>query len=203
MSTLQPAERRRLQNRSEAQRAILEAAEAMLVADGYDQLSMRKLAARCGYTAPTIYHYFGDKPGLIDAVLDRALADLLGELRQAPLGEDPLADMRSLFCAFARWGLHNPIHYELLTIRRDPEAEPLPSGEEAQALFETPFADLAAQGRLVMEDVETTKQAFWLVLHGFISLQRSRPDVEWSEALMEQALDAMIRGSIRDPEKKP
>jgi AcrR family transcriptional regulator len=28
---------------------------------GGDGFSIRKLAGRCGYTAPTIYHYFGDE----------------------------------------------------------------------------------------------------------------------------------------------
>ena len=31
-----------------------------------------RLAERCGYTAPTIYHYFGDKEGLWLAVLEAA-----------------------------------------------------------------------------------------------------------------------------------
>ena len=57
-----PAERRRLRQRTDAQRAILDATEALLVEDGYEQFSMRRLVERCGYTAPTIYRYFG--PGV-------------------------------------------------------------------------------------------------------------------------------------------
>ena len=57
---LETASDRRLRQREKARRTILDASEEMLVSDGYEHFSMRKLAARCGYTAPTIYHYFGD-----------------------------------------------------------------------------------------------------------------------------------------------
>ena len=71
------AAQRREQQRSDARRAILAAAESILVEDGYEQFSMRRLAERCGYTAPTIYHYFGDKLGLLDAVLETRFRELL------------------------------------------------------------------------------------------------------------------------------
>jgi AcrR family transcriptional regulator len=42
----QPAEQRRIQYREETRRAILDAAEALLVEDGVDAFSMRRLAER-------------------------------------------------------------------------------------------------------------------------------------------------------------
>ena len=53
---IQPAALRRSRQREEARRAILDATEAILLEDGQELLSIRKLALRCGYTAPTIYH---------------------------------------------------------------------------------------------------------------------------------------------------
>ena len=65
-----PSEIRRSRHREEARRAILDATEAILLEDGVELFSIRKLATRCGFTAPTIYHYFRDKDGLIDALLE-------------------------------------------------------------------------------------------------------------------------------------
>ena len=196
----QTAQERRLAQRSqEARRAILDATEGMLVEQGYERFSMRKLAARCGYTAPTLYHYFGDKLSLLDTLLEQRMSELVRELRSVPLARDPAENMRELFCAFARWGLANPTHYQLLTTARAPESKPLASGEEAREILEQPIAELDVRGRLVA-DPETARQSFWVLLHGLISLQRARPDVEWSDALMHSALDAMIRGAVR-PER--
>jgi AcrR family transcriptional regulator len=187
---------RRLRQREEARRAILDAAQEILVAEGYDQFSMRKLAGRCGYTAPTIYHHFGDKLGLIDTLLELRTSELVHEMRTVPLGPEPLENVRALFAAFAHWGLANPTHYELLTAARQSDAEPIASGEEARELFDGPIRELDSQGRLP-DGFEMARQAFWALLHGLVSLQRTRPDVEWCGELIDRALDGMINGLVQ------
>ena len=93
--SLEPAKRRREKSRADARRIILDATEAMLVEEGYERFSIRKLVDRCGYTAPTIYHYFGDKPRLLDTLLEERLENLVRELHEVSLGEDPVANMRA------------------------------------------------------------------------------------------------------------
>ena len=90
----QPAALRRSRQREEARRAILDATESILLEDGEELLSIRKLALRCGYTAPTIYHYFRDKDGLIDALLEERFSRLLQRVRRVQLGPDPVANLR-------------------------------------------------------------------------------------------------------------
>ena len=63
-------EQRRSEQRAQVRRSILDATEALLLEEGEERFSIRRLVERCGYTAPTIYHHFGDKTGLIDALLD-------------------------------------------------------------------------------------------------------------------------------------
>jgi len=191
------AEDRRFQQRTDARRAILAATEAILVEEGYDGFSMRKLAARCGYTAPTIYHYFGDKTRLLDSLVEQHMVALVGELSRVPRSDEPIENMRALFLAFAAWGIASPAHYRLLTTVRPPELPPIPAGEEAREILEQPINELARRGRL-HADLETVRQSFWVLLHGIVSLRHTRADVEWSEALVESALDAMIRGSVHD-----
>jgi AcrR family transcriptional regulator len=187
---------RRLRRREEARRAILDAAQEILVAEGYDQFSMRKLAARCGYTAPTIYHYFGDKHGLVDTLLELRIRELVDEMRTVRLGDDPLENVRALFAAFAHWGLANPTHYELLTAARQADAEPIASEEEARELFDGPIRELDERGRLP-DGFEMARQSFWALLHGLVSLQRTRPDVAWCANLIDRALDGMIEGLVQ------
>ena len=76
---------------------------------------------RCGYTAPTIYHHFGDKLGLLDALLEERFGDLLKLIARVPVSSDPLDTIRARARAFVRFGLRNPTHY------RDPHhpARPL------------------------------------------------------------------------------
>jgi AcrR family transcriptional regulator len=187
---------RRRQQRDDARGAILEATESILVEEGYESFSMRKLAARCGYTAPTIYHYFDDKVRLFEALIELRLSDLVVELEEASALGEPVADMRATGLCFAYFGLRNPAHYRLMMTPR-PDAEPLASGERARALLEAPLIRLERAGRLLIDDLDTAKQSFWALLHGLISLQLARPDVEWKEDIVEGALDALIRGTVR------
>lgn len=190
------ASQRRRQQRDDARGAILEATESILVEEGYERFSMRKLAARCGYTAPTIYHYFADKDGLFDTLIELRLSQLVAELEDAGGLREPVANMRATGLCFAYFGLHNPVHYRLM-MRPRPDAEPLASGERARALLEAPLEQLAGEGRLLVGDLETARQSFWALLHGLISLQLARPDVEWKQDIVEDALDALIRGTVR------
>jgi AcrR family transcriptional regulator len=196
---LQPAEQRRLQQREDVRRAILDATEALLLEGGYDGFSIRRLTKRCGYTAPTIYHHFGDKTGLIDALLDARFGRILEHLRRVPRASDPAVYLRELARAFVRSCLESATHYRLLTMPRlESQTEQLPSAEEARELVERAFRELARQGRLTVTDIDAAFQSTWSLLHGLISLRISRPDYPWAESLVEVALDALQRGLIRE-----
>ncbi len=88
----------------------------MLVEEGFDRLSVRRVAARCGYTVPTLYHHFGDKTGLIDELLEERFAKLLQRAQRVRLSDDPVANMREYASAFVRFGLAHPSHYRLMTV---------------------------------------------------------------------------------------
>lgn len=199
MTAIQPAERRRLQSRADARRAILDATEALLVEDGFEAFSMRRLADRCGYTAPTIYHHFGDKQGLIDALLDERFQGLIRSLKRAQNGgADDVANLRAFSFAFARFGLRNPTFYALLSQPRPDPDEPVPpAAEEARAIMERPLAKLAADGRLNAE-LEAAQQIFWAFLHGFVLLRTHRSDVLFHKDVLEVGVDALLRSLIRD-----
>src|SRR5690242_5230058 len=55
---------------------IVGAARAMVVADGVDALSMRKLAAELGLAPTAIYWHVGDRDELLHAVFEAMLAEL-------------------------------------------------------------------------------------------------------------------------------
>src|SRR5262245_46475678 len=93
-------EHRRARQRDGARRAILDATEALLIeSDGFD-FSIRRLGSRCGYSAPTVYHYFGDKDGLIDALLEERIAHLADAIERVPSTGDPVVDLHNVLLAF-------------------------------------------------------------------------------------------------------
>jgi AcrR family transcriptional regulator len=190
-------QQRRLQYRADARRSILDAAEALMVESGSEGFSMRRLAERCGLTAPTLYHYFKDKPSLIDALLEERVRRLIEDLRVVALSSDPVENVIALGSAFANFGIRNPNHYQLLVMNRGSDAPDPPSTEEVQQIFGAPLDALVERGDLAEGEIEALRQGLWSFLHGDILLQASRPDHEWIPQLLDRSLRAMIHGSIR------
>ena len=188
-------QQRRTRQREDARQAILEATEEILVEGGAEALSIRRLAERCGCTAPTIYHYFGDKQGLVDAALDQRFDELLRGLRRLPGHDDPAEVIRGRARAFVRFGLRNASHYRLLTVAREPGADLPPSAEAAQDFLERPWEELRESGRL-RTDPESAQRALWVTLHGLLTLHDSRPDLEWPTRIFDETIDAMLRGLV-------
>lgn len=194
----QPAALRRTRQREEARRAILDAAEAILLEDGQELLSIRKLALRCGYTAPTIYHYFRDKDGVIDALLEERFSRLLQRVRRVQEGPDPVVNLREFARAFLRFAASNPTFYRVM-IRgsSDGGERKVRAAEQAREIMVGPLAALAKQGRLWTEDLDAALQSLWAVLHGVVALRLGNPKYAWSKNLPEVAIETVLRGLVR------
>jgi len=198
-----PSEIRRSRHREEARRAILDATEAILLEDGVELFSIRKLATRCGFTAPTIYHYFRDKDGLIDALLEERFSRLLQRVRRVRLGPDPVANMREHAHAFLRFGRGNPAFYQLMMRgARDGQERTVRAAEQTREIMSGPLEALLAAGRLHTDDLAAAQQSLWALLHGLISLQIGNPSYPWSKNVAQVALEAMLRGIVRQSSEK-
>ncbi len=197
--SLHAAQERRSLSRAETRRVILDATEALLLAMGERGFSVRKLVDRCGYSAPTIYHHFKDKDGLIDALLEQRLTLLAGDLQRVPVVDDPVENLRALTRAFAMFGLRNPTHYQLLMQVREDDDRMIEAAEEARRLMQTPAEQIAERNWIASGDLETFRQAIWAMIHGIVSLHALRPDIEWKEDLLDRSIEGIIRGWL-EPE---
>jgi AcrR family transcriptional regulator len=184
--------------------AILAAAEAVLLDQGVEGVPIRKVSDRCGFTAPTIYHHFGDKKGLIDAVLETRFAVVLKVMAAIERGNDPAAYLTEMARAFVSFALENPSYYRLLTVPRLEDEDVVPSAEAARGLVKNALEDLALEGTLGTPDIDEAFQVLWLMLHGLISLHLIRPIDEISPNLIERTFAVMKAGLLRrEPSAQP
>ena len=80
---------------------IMDAARELFVSEGYESVSMRKIADKIEYSPTTIYLYFKDKTDLLVQLCDETFARLgerLERIRQKQ--EDPLLALREAARAF-------------------------------------------------------------------------------------------------------
>lgn len=190
-------EARRERQRQEARRAILDATEELLLASGSDDFSVRELARRSGYSAPTIYSYFGDKDGVIDSLLEERFAGLVDAVRRIELDADPAENARRMALTFLAFGRDNPPFYRLISsFSRKGESRTPPGVEAMRERMEKPMLELARAGRLRIDE-RTAGQALWALTHGLASLLSARPDHDWAGDLEAAALDALLRGLVQ------
>jgi AcrR family transcriptional regulator len=194
MSLAPRAEKRRQQHRDEARKIILDAAAELTAESSFSGFSVRALVERCGYSAPTIYHYFGDKHGLLDALVEDSLQDLVRDMQQVPILPDPLETIRALTLCFGNWGLENPTYYHLLMQPRAEDAEPLAAGEMSAGMLTDPLAQLVDEERIEESELDLLRQSLWACLHGLISLPAIRPDLVWQKDLLETSVDRILKG---------
>lgn len=192
-------EERRDRKRAEARHAILEAAENLLIDTCGAQFSIRNLCRRCGYSAPTIYHYFGDKDGLIRALLEQRLLELLHHLDRIPRRADPRIELRELFVGFLAFSSARPSFRPLMrsvsvhaSVLGGDFA--LPAMERIRKRLGAPIQALVDSGRSGELDTESVGQILWALLSGLMWLPVLEPECPWVPELADRAFTALLRG---------
>ncbi|MDO8211132.1 TetR/AcrR family transcriptional regulator [Conexibacter sp. CPCC 206217] len=71
------------EHRAQQRDALLDAAEAILLADGYEALSFAALGARTGLARNSIYRYFDSRAAIVVELCERELPDWIEEIDAA------------------------------------------------------------------------------------------------------------------------
>lgn len=104
-----------------ARRRLLDAAAALLGEAPLHEPTARELCARAAVTAPSLYHHFGDKDGLLAAVLEEAFAAYIERKHAVPRTGDLVGDFAAGWDMHVRFGLDNPLLYPSLFASNHPE----------------------------------------------------------------------------------
>lgn len=167
------ANRRELQ-KAELRADLVAAAHALVREEGYEGLTIRKLATRVGYAPMSVYSYFADKQEILMALAEDAFIDLARRMRQNR-PRDPLEAVRAALAEYAEFGLGNPNEYRTVFMAEkqkppiDKTFAEMERGNPAfQVIMERVEACIAA-GKM-KGDARAIATSLWTVAHGAISL---------------------------------
>ncbi|MFI5403492.1 MAG: TetR/AcrR family transcriptional regulator, partial [Planctomycetota bacterium] len=82
---------RREREREEIRTRILDAARELFDSEGYEHVTMRRIADAIEYSPTTIYNHFTDKDDLVDALCHEEFSHLLSALDRVPQHGEGLA----------------------------------------------------------------------------------------------------------------
>ena len=202
---------RREREREATHTLILDAARELFAAEGYEAVTMRKIAEKIEYSATAIYFHFKDKLSLLRELCDRDFAAFAAVLGRTATVKDPVERLRRLGYAYVDFALEFPNHYRFLFMTPHPpltaEGSAIQKGnpdQDAYALLRATVAEAIAQGRLEpgFKDPDLASQMAWGAAHGVVGLHNVKCHDSWiawrpprnvARKLIDAALDGMVR----------
>lgn len=186
---------------------ILDAAREMFAVEGYENVSMRKIAEKIEYSPTTIYLHFKDKAQLLQEICDETFAKLIKKFeRLRRENPDPLVCLQKSMRAYVEFALSNPSHYEVTFIMAiQDKSEAVEAYEFQGSLGERSFRHLRdlvtecmEKGLLPKDDPEVVSQGIWACGHGVASLLIMHCDFPFVQRnrLIEHVGETFLRGLL-------
>lgn len=204
---------RREREKSETRDKILDAARELFVTEGYEGVSMRRVAEKIEYSPTAIYVHFADKQQLFHELCQQDYARLAEVFQSSAMSADPMERLKQIGRTYVEFGIHYPNHYRFMFMTPHPAIEPdkeecekIGNPElDAYAFLKWAVQQAISAGRLREEltDVELVSQTLWAAVHGVISLSIAKSKDAWVDwrPVQERAetmLDVTMRGLLRE-----
>jgi AcrR family transcriptional regulator len=180
--------------------AISQAARDLLVAEGLHAVSLRRVAASLGVTAPALYAHVVDKRDLLQGIVEREIETLLDRFSSVDTS-DPVARLRAMALAYVEYGLQNPdLFRAMFLFRPELTSEPRPDapalGTNIHRAFVATVRDAQGAGVLDDGDPELAALTVWTTAHGVITTLLTGPplDIDLKNKLCEAAINASLTG---------
>jgi AcrR family transcriptional regulator len=202
---------RRELEKAELREKILDAARALFAAEGYEAVTMRKIAQRISYTATALYYHFPDKHSIMVELCQRDFSTLANCLLRIGKTADPVERIVKMGLAYVKFGIDHPQHYRLMFMTPQPECESgdcqMEEGDpdqDAYAFLEQSVVEILKAGRFRKEvrDVDLVVQTIWAGVHGIVALHLTKGCDEWldwraAEKIARFQLEALFRGLLK------
>src|ERR1700761_2566307 len=95
--------------------SIMKAALHIAKEEGWEALSMRKIADAIEYTAPIIYGYFENKEAILKELTTQGFRILSAKVREARARhEDPAEQLESMWMAYWDFAFEHQAYYQLM-----------------------------------------------------------------------------------------
>jgi len=198
-------------SKSSLRAQILRAARKLLINEGSQNISMRKIAGEIGCKAPSIYYHFKNKDQLIHELIDEGFEKQFEALSAAQeslhSGVSPLDKLDCHMRAFVRFGIENPELYEVMYLMHSEEMTNFPRERtrrtrQSLELFASLYQEAFSAKLVSEENPELTATSIDISLNGFVTMVlMNRLDIRFDEdTLLEDVISRCLRsmGAVRE-----
>jgi len=181
---------------------ILNASRNLVIEEGYQNLSMRKIAADIGISATSIYLHFENKDHLVHTLMEISISRLNNQLEEvASQTADPVRRLGDFARTYVDFALSNPSEYQIIyevnsdQLSRYPK-EKFRKARKGYELLTQTIEEGIEKGVMEEENPRMASYIFWAQLHGVISVVLTkRLDIRIDkDDFIKQAIDHVLEG---------
>lgn len=178
---------------------IVAAAAALVASGGPSAATTRAVAAAAGVQAPALYRLFGDKRGLLSAVVDSVMRSYVADKAARPANPDPLEDLREGWRVHIAFSLEHPGIFAILT------SEPhVPAGDAVLRggdVLQRRIHNLATAGRLRVTEaraLDLVRAMGTGVVHTLLRTREADRDPAFADAAFDVVAASIVGAAVKD-----
>lgn len=171
------AERKEKQ-KHEIRKMILDASMKLFVEEGFENVTIRKIADIIEYSPTTIYLYFKDKNEIFYSLHEMGFQKMTEANANLQQIKNPLTRLYKMGENYIEFGLANPEFYDIMFIQRAPmkvlegmENCDWKLGESALHALMATVEECIEKNFIAKGDVKAVSMAIWGMVHGLVTLQ--------------------------------
>lgn len=154
--------------------SILEAAREVVLEEGWEALSVRKIAEAIDYSVPVIYDHFINKEALLLEFVKQGFELLNNELTKAKNStDDPELQIKAIGYAYWEFSRNHKEYYRLMFGLGIPSCEAVKEIAELNQFVQVvmePISVLIKNNQQKEMEPGVKFKSFWSALHGLISI---------------------------------
>lgn len=192
---------RRLRHKEEIRSLILDTAWEMVVHEGWQLFSIRKIADAIEYSVPVIYSHFENKDAILLEFIRKGFQLLAEKMNKARIGQkSPADEIDAMAHAYWSFAFDNQEYYQLMFGLGIPTCEAVwkfPEMSGSKEAITSSISALTPAGKESIIDPFLKYQSFWSMMHGLVSINMlAKPSGQYI-GLAEQVLKDTIRSFIK------
>lgn len=166
---------RKDRQKTEMREAILSAALGLFSDEGYDNVTMRKIAEEIEYSVGTIYLYFKDRDEIFFELYKMGFEEFYIRQLAVQNVKDPLQRLTDHGLAYIQFAIDRPQYYDLIFISRIPTKtikiqHHWKSGDRTYDILKLNISQAKEAGYFKDIDVEVATFSLWSFVHGISAL---------------------------------
>lgn len=192
---------RRLRQKEEVRSNILATAWQIVKEEGWQSLSIRKIADAIEYSVPVVYDHFVNKESILMEFAREGFSLLSKKMQQAKNKHtDPAQQIKAMADAYWNFAFKNKEYYQVmfgLGMACSEQEECMPEVMTFRGLIGDPITEILKRNNRQHINPCLKSCTFWSVLHGLISIKMMR-NCDVSDDLNKMVMDDAIEGFIKN-----